>query len=39
MTAKSLSRTQREALADALLDFTGMADFQVWWREISQREA
>ncbi|OAB63455.1 hypothetical protein AY599_17255 [Leptolyngbya valderiana BDU 20041] len=30
---KSLSRTQREALADALLDFTGMADFQVWLRE------
>jgi predicted transposase YdaD len=33
---KSLSRTQREALADALLDFTGMADFQVWLQEISE---
>ncbi|WP_017658942.1 DUF2887 domain-containing protein [Baaleninema simplex] len=32
---KSLSRTQREALADALLDFTGMADFQVWLQQQS----
>lgn len=32
---KSLCRTQREALADALLDFTGMADFQVWLQQQS----
>jgi len=36
---KFLSRTQREALADALLDFMGMADFQAWLQEISEREA
>jgi predicted transposase YdaD len=30
---KSLSGAQREALADALLDFTGMADFQQWLQQ------
>jgi predicted transposase/invertase (TIGR01784 family) len=32
---KGLSAPQREALADALLDFTGMADFQVWLQQQS----
>ncbi|PPT08726.1 hypothetical protein CKA32_004091 [Geitlerinema sp. FC II] len=35
---RDLSAPQREALADALLDFTGMADFQVWLQEISEGE-
>jgi len=35
---RDLSASQREALADALLDFTGMADFQVWLQEISEGE-
>jgi predicted transposase YdaD len=30
---KSLSGVQREALADALLDFRGMADFQQWLQQ------
>ncbi len=32
---RDLSAPQREALADALLDFTGMADFQVWLQQQS----
>ncbi|PPT10730.1 hypothetical protein CKA32_000722 [Geitlerinema sp. FC II] len=32
---KGLSAAQREALADALLDFTGMVDFQVWLQQQS----
>jgi hypothetical protein len=28
---------QREALADGLLDFVGMADFQRWLQQLSGR--